>query len=177
MPLKKLVTNSFSDDAVSAAKLDNAVVTDINTGVSNSVPPGGIIMWSGTTIPTGWALCDGENDTPDLRNRFIVGANDASQAATTTQAGPAFNADTGVIASTYTPGDIGGETAHQLTVAEMPSHSHSYNRANIYRQGSGPNAQTDMANDGGTPQTGSTGGDDYHENRPPYYALAFIMKL
>lgn len=40
------------------------------------IPVGGIIMWSGTiaTIPANWALCDGTNSTPDLRDKFIVGA-------------------------------------------------------------------------------------------------------
>lgn len=40
---------------------------------------GGIIMWSGAVvdIPAGYVLCDGNNDTPDLRNRFLVGAGDS----------------------------------------------------------------------------------------------------
>ena len=40
------------------------------------VPTGAIMMWSGasTAIPTGWVLCDGTNNTPDLRNRFVIGA-------------------------------------------------------------------------------------------------------
>ncbi len=41
---------------------------------NGTIPIGGIIMWSGATVPDGWALCDGNNDTPDLRNRFVVGA-------------------------------------------------------------------------------------------------------
>lgn len=68
------------------------------------VPPGGIIMWSGTVanIPNNWALCDGTNGTPDLRDRFIVGAG-----------------------STYTPGDIGGADSVTLAVDNIPAHSHS----------------------------------------------------
>lgn len=44
-----------------------------NYGVT---PEGGIILWSGSiaTIPTGWVICDGTNSTPDLRDRFVVGA-------------------------------------------------------------------------------------------------------
>lgn len=50
------------------------------SGVSNgaSVPAGGIIMWSGATVPDGWALCNGENGTPDLRGRFIYGAGESA---------------------------------------------------------------------------------------------------
>ena len=55
------------------------VFTDIDgtetarlNGNGGIVPPGGIIMWSGTDIPDGWALCDGSDGTPDLRNRFVV---------------------------------------------------------------------------------------------------------
>ena len=42
-----------------------------------NIPKGLICMWSGSEVPTGWYLCDGENGTPDLRNRFIVGAGDS----------------------------------------------------------------------------------------------------
>jgi len=141
-----------------------------------SIPTGVIVMWSGTTIPSGWALCDGTNSTPDLRNRFIVGANDASKTGITTQTGPGFNATTGVIDDTYEPGDIGGETSHQLTVAELAAHTHSelYNTPSSGQDqagsGSGDNDNTSSR------QTGSEGSNHFHENRPPYYALAFIMK-
>ena len=74
------------------------------TGGGDTFPAGGIIMWSGAqaNIPSGWVLCDGNNSTPDLRNRFIVGAG-----------------------STYSVGDTGGATTVTLTEAQMPSHSHT----------------------------------------------------
>jgi microcystin-dependent protein len=141
-----------------------------------SIPTGVIVMWSGTTIPSGWALCDGTNSTPDLRNRFIVGANDASKTGITTQTGPGFNATTGVIDDTYEPGDIGGETSHQLTVAELAAHTHTeqynVNSSGLDQAGSGSGDNDNTS----TRNSGSTGGNNYHENRPPYYALAFIMK-
>lgn len=42
------------------------------------IPSGTIILWSGAivNIPLGYVLCDGNNDTPDLRSRFLVGAGD-----------------------------------------------------------------------------------------------------
>jgi 23S rRNA maturation mini-RNase III len=66
------------------------------TGIGAIVPSGVIVMWSGTitNIPTGWALCNGSNGTPDLRSKFIVGAtSDASTGVT-------FNADTGAVKDT-----------------------------------------------------------------------------
>ena len=146
---------------------------------------GTIHMWGGGTgnIPTGYQLCDGSAPStsalqaivgsivPDLRNRFIVGA--ASDVGT----GVIFNADTGAVTGDYAPGDTGGSVAHQLTVAEMPSHNHTYDRTTAPSdgqdkagEGSGDAVTINQSN------TGSKGGNDYHENRPPYYALVFMIK-
>jgi microcystin-dependent protein len=148
--------------------VETASIT-LTGGGTLGVPSGVIVMWSGTVanIPADWVLCDGSNGTPDLRNRFVVGAHSDGQSGVT------FNADTGAISGNYSPGNTGGEVAHQLTVAEMPAHSHPYaaNRGGSDYGGSNP------AN--GSPNNGvtsNTGGNDYHENRPPYYALAYIMK-
>ncbi|MDP2941049.1 MAG: hypothetical protein Q8N85_02180 [Candidatus Omnitrophota bacterium] len=121
-----------------------------------SVPRGLIVMWSGRilNIPTGWQLCDGTNGTPDLRDRFTVGAGQG-----------------------YDVGATGGEARHTLTTEEMPAHSHTYSKAHGdqgHAGGSGTSGQT-VANS--TDSTSSTGGGQLHENRPPYYALAYIMKL
>jgi|GEM_PF-2433481 len=68
------------------------------------VPAGGIIIWSGSTndIPQGWKLCDGNNGTPNLTNRFIVGAG-----------------------GSYKPKDVGGQDTYSLTEDQLPAHSHS----------------------------------------------------
>jgi len=172
-------TAMIADSAVTTAKINDESVTVAKLDPSiNFFPSGGIVMWSGTiaNIPTDWVLCDGTNGTPDLRNRFIVGAHSGTNPGTTSQAGPGFSAITGAIADDYEPGDTGGETAHQLSVNELPAHNHAYQLRSIYQQGSGPNAQTDMANNGNSAETGNEGSNRYHENRPPYYALAYIMK-
>lgn len=133
------------------------------------VPKGAIMMWSGAVgnIPAGWALCDGANGTPDLSGRFVVGY-DASR-------------------EDYAIGKTGGEESVTLTADEcaLPSHSHDYVLTSIYD-----------ANTSGTLDERSTKADSYnfdyigtgttktsiaeaakaHENRPPYYALAYIMK-
>lgn len=131
------------------------------------VPKGAILMWTGEIddIPSGWALCDGTGGTPDLRDRFIVGAG-----------------------SSYSVAEKGGETTHTMTVAEMPSHIHSFvYSANDNGGGAGggdPNWPKKMQRMGVPDQgkyssdsIGPTGGNSAHENRPPYFALAYIMKL
>ena len=64
-------------------------VGGIISGTGGVVPIGGIIMWSGTiaTIPTNWALCNGSNSTPDLRDKFIIGASADSSGAKTSVTG------------------------------------------------------------------------------------------
>lgn len=174
-------TNHIQDKAVVAAKLGNDVEAYL------SFPLGGIVMWSGTTqqIPAGWYLCDGGTygglKTPDLRNKFIVGSiGNGTGSAAVPSTGPGFDATTGAIARNYTTHDIGGETAHKLTLAEMPSHTHPYNPGinNVNNdplklQGNNltaPRYGSDPRN------TETAGGNLHHENRPPYYALAYIMK-
>ena len=148
-----------------------------------NIPTGGIIMWSGAIgqIPAGWALCNGSGGTPDLRDRFIVGAG-----------------------SGYSVGATGGTAMHVLTVAEMPSHTHVQNAhthtqdahshglvtaggdttsSGVLPNRAGPGTvdqnteMTAATNQNTTAINQSTGGGAPHENRPPYYALAFIMKL
>ena len=133
-------------------------------GVGGATPVGGSILWSGSvaTIPSNWLLCNGSNGTPDLRDRFIVGAGTGGS---------------------YAVGATGGENTHVLTTAEMPSHTHSY--TDKYTDGnrvSGTHAwssATDKDPNYTTENktTGSQGSDTAHENRPPYYALAYIMRV
>ena len=122
------------------------------------IPTGGIIMWSGAiqSIPSGWALCDGNNGTPDLRNRFVAGAGDD-----------------------YSVNDTGGANSVTLTEDEMPSHSHTVDGGYFGGDAFGTNNRyRSTNNDSGFFLTSDpAGGDQPHENRPPYYALAFIMKL
>jgi len=161
---------------VNAAANQIQELTDADGLTGNgTIPVGGIIMWSGTiaNIPSGYALCNGSNGTPDLRNRFIVGAtSDASSGVT-------FTADTGVVSGAYAPGNTGGSVAHKLTTAELASHEHS---VEVYARNfklNGGNASAGFhkpAYKVENPKTTKVGGDHHHENRPPYYALAFIMR-
>ena len=79
-------------------------VTVTQNEINAAFPSGGIIMWSGSsaTIPAGWVLCDGNNSTPDLRGRFVVGAGGA-----------------------YDVGNNGGNSSITLSTSQLPSHSHT----------------------------------------------------
>lgn len=125
------------------------------TGVS--IPSGGIIIWSGSTIPDGWALCDGENGTPDLRGRFVLGASE-----------------------THEIGETGGSEEVTLTVGQMPYHTHSLTQnvntgaTTIKTLAKG----TDVFGFGySQPSLTNAGSSSPHPNMPPYYTLAYIMKL
>jgi microcystin-dependent protein len=115
------------------------------------------------SIPEGWQLCDGTNSTPDLRDRFVVGARQ----------------DSGGIAVTNVSGGLtktGGEPYHTLTIDEMPVHSHGIKLVGNIR-GGGSDSQPRW--DGGAHSNiiQNAGGGQAHNNLPPYYALCFIMKM
>ena len=149
--------NELSTDTSLAGNSDDAVPTEkaVKTYIDARLPSGMIMLWSGSevTIPTGWVICDGTNSTPDLTDKFIVGAGDAYAVAAT-----------------------GGENTHQLTEAEMPSHTHTMG----WGDGTGSTGKVRSPGQALTikfnPATSSKGSDDAHENRPPYYALCYIMK-
>jgi microcystin-dependent protein len=206
----------------------NAGLDSIDSLIRLAMPAGGIIMWSGAigAIPAGWLLCDGTSGTPDLRDRFVVGAG-----------------------SGYAVGEQGGLGAVSLTTAQVPAHTHTFSGTtgghsndhshflNLNTNGSGEHTHNffhgartvggstpggfgssffgspitapdaagvtetrtrgDMVQAGGnhahnvqgntagtssnhthafSGTTGATGSGAAHENRPPYYALAYIMK-
>jgi microcystin-dependent protein len=181
---RPLIVNAAANQIQELASGDSLVgITTVTATTfigAGTIPIGGIIMWSGTiaNIPTpGWALCDGSNSTPDLRNRFIVGAHSGAGTGITSTTGPGFDASSGALSANYTPGNAGGTTAHKLTIAELASHTHNV----TYSTGANSPASVDFTeNEFGAKNTTQTstdaGSDNYHENRPPYYALAFIMR-
>ncbi len=131
---------------------------------------GMIIIWSGSSasIPSGWLLCDGSNSTPDLRNRFVVGAG-----------------------STYAVGATGGTAdaivvshTHSATVTD-PGHIHAYSWNGINNGDippGGNDGRVEATNNTSSATTGisvaisTTGSSGTNANLPPYYALCYIMK-
>ena len=145
---------------------------------NNSIPSGVIMLWSGlsSNIPEGYVLCDGNNGTPNLTDKFIIGAG-----------------------STYPVGETGGESVHILTIDEMPSHSHNgttgQNGNHSHKIGTDKDTtyvtygdcwSVHNSSTGATYYNGSTtsdgnhthsfttnniGGNQAHNNMPPYLAV------
>lgn len=175
---------AVSSLAVGSQSLVSLVAdTSGNLSTTANVPIGGIIMWAGSAsaVPVNWALCDGTQGTPDLRSRFIVGASTDISVGQLGSSGM----------TSYPVGTTGGEEAHALQPPEMPSHTHDY-----AQDSSGPLANSTLIYGGATSNPGykptiPTGGDTNpnnvdannvpltvpHNNMPPFFALAFIMKI
>ena len=143
---------------------------------NGTIPVGGIIMWSGvardrsneypTGIPPGWSLCNGQKDPvsgltpPNLMDRFVVGAG-----------------------AVYNAGMTGGSNSVGLKVANLPAHDHLIYGQDNYAPPSG-NVSDEVANveSAGTGNaffsrnSGLTGSGTAFDIRPPYYALAYIMR-
>lgn len=154
-------TPTVSDDSTKIAT--TAFVRDI-------IPSGVIVMWSGSiaSIPSGWNLCDGSNSTPDLRNRFIVGAG-----STYSVAGTGGSADAIVVSHTHTLTDSGhthGSAAGSGFISNGGSERLSGGLDLAFARPS----TTASATTGIT--ISSTGSSGTNANLPPYYALAYIMK-
>jgi microcystin-dependent protein len=131
------------------------------------IPPNTIVMWFSESIPSGWAECNGQNGTPDLRGKFPL----------------AFNNSQGATANFI--GKTGGEERVSLNDSKyIPSHTHTgttdgggYGTDIWYRV---TGADSGANNDGTHSHkftTNPTGGNQSHENMPPYYVLKFIIKL
>ena len=186
---------------VSDTLQSSAVSTDqlVVPGFSHNalVPSGVIVMWSGTTPPTGWKICDGTNGTPNLRGRFIIGALPGA---------PVFYNNPGDLSEGgSTNGNTGGNTNIRLTSNQLPAHSHNMTHnhvltdlGHIHNIGSarnggdgsitsedGNNYDTDEQSERGftgididpyNGNTTSTGSGTSINITPPYYVLAYIMK-
>jgi len=152
-------------------------------GVTNAhVPSGVIVMWSGSiaTIPTGWFLCNGSNSTPDLRDRFIIGASqdDAGVAKTNvtgslTQTGGSKDAIVVSHTHTATVTDPGHAHSYSALVTQQP---HPTGSGSTEARGSVSGNTTGGSGTGISVSNSTTGSSGTNANLPPYYALAYIMK-
>jgi len=143
------------------------------------VPIGSIIMWSGSiaSIPTNWALCNGTNGTPNLTNRFVVGANvDDAGVANTNITGS--NTQTGgtkdAIVVSHSHGITDNGHVHGGVVTGSASSASAGGGfgtvVKTLATGNTSNATTGIT-------INSQGSDGTNQNLPPYYALAYIMRV
>jgi len=149
-----------------------ATAAEINETVTSAyfVPAGGIIMWSGSvaSIPTGWVLCDGANSTPDLRNKFVIGAGDTYAVDAT-----GGSADAIVVSHTHTVTDTG----HTHTTTSEYEVYNVQGGASGATGGDGASTGSNAIDSATTGITiDSAGSSGTNANLPPYYALAYIMK-
>ena len=146
--------------------------------VRNIMPTGIISMWYGSvlSIPAGWLLCDGTNGTPDLRDRFVLGAGPSYIPGVT-----GGTADSIVVSHTHTatvtdPGHSHQQSFHQTSKGQNATPfmlSSPINGENL----NGTLTLTTTSNTTGITVTNSTTGTTgINANMPPYYALAYIMK-
>ncbi len=167
----------------------NQTVTNGGFFGDGTVPVGGIILWSGSiaSIPSGWALCDGQTvngrPTPDLRDRFVVGSG-----------------------ASYPVGSRGGAATVTMSVDQLPNHAHSYKDgyhaeayagrfdAGVYQPFPSGNVDdydafgyrfsgaAGMDNDNNRiywrpMTTNPSGGGQPIDVRPPWFALAYVMRV
>lgn len=174
---------------MSTPTYDRLILSDSDSNKSViGFPTGIVLIFHGNreNIPLGWALCDGANDTPDLRGRFVLGSNRQLPSATVSK-----DAEQNVL-STGVDGTTGGNERNTISVANLPRHSHTLERrikrnhhehdgwdTNVWRESSAmatsdstdPAISTSSVGGGGKDQT-----DDY-DIMPPFYAMAYIMKI
>ncbi len=141
---------------------------NLNANVLNILPKGSIIAWNTSIIPSGWILCDGSNNTPDLRGRFLIGSGQGNNL------------------TNYNHKATGGEERVTLTLNQIPSHTHEFKYANWggtqytpatwgkevdYTQG------WDARDWGDTNTYEKETRGQSHENMPPYFTVFWIMKI
>jgi hypothetical protein len=167
----KFVLTDANDVVIDTYDNLYGAISTIPTVAPASLPAGCILLWSGSigSIPSGFALCNGLNGTPDLRNRFVVGAGSTYAVDAT-----GGSADAIVVSHTHT-----------ATVTD-PGHNHTpgvgsfitTNGTTAYSGGpiGGGTNVTSTATTGITVANSSTGVSGTNANLPPYYALCYIMK-
>lgn len=211
-----VATNPASTDALSAAddhirlikstlKATFPNITGPVTGtqaiLNTTFPTGGIIIWSGAeaAIPTGWVLCNGSNSTPDLREKFVMGAGTT-----------AVNATGGTNSLTITTTNLPSHThGISLTSGAGGSHTHSISsdgahthNMTFYARGDAFGGSPAMSTVAGTSSratesagahthtigsesththtisgtSAATGGATAIDNRPLFFSLCYIMK-
>lgn len=168
----------FDADTLDGSHLTDVLLEGFSTGT--------ILLWpdSVASMPDGWALCDGTNGTPDLRDRFVVAAGNLYDPGDT--GGPASWDGTIAPLGTVT---VGG---HVLTISEMPAHTHSYQEQHsggttggtspvflmvAYETTRSVSTLPMSSGDSAHGHPGSTITFNGVDTRPPYKAIYYMMKI
>lgn len=151
----------------------NTYIRDNEAALYSAIPPIGVILlWSGSvgSIPAGWALCDGSSGTPDLRNRFVIGAG------STYSVGASGGATTKNISHTHTQGVTGAEAAHTHTQGNTGAEaSHTHTQGNTGAEASHTHSvsgNTGTATGTATFDSGADGGAHVTADAAHYHAVS-----
>ena len=153
-----------------------------------AIPIGGIIMWSGkiANIPTNYALCNGSNGTPDLRNKFVIAAHSdqtvgvTTAATTITGSNTVTGGDKDAVTVThdhkyaFAQGDAGGISNSNNGGSGITNVTSFGGNLTELEQSGGVDGQNLKGFTADTQEVGSAGSN---ANLPPYFALAYIMRI
>ena len=152
------IGNSFAGEQIAdfekkSLPVLNEELNRLDKEIKFVIPVGVIVLWSGaiTDIPDGWVICDGENDTPDLTDSFVIHAD----------------ADSG---GTRNVGDTGGSHTKDI------SHTHARGTYAL-TAGAGGIPSDGASYFPGVAGTSASGGSATQDIIPKFYALAYIMKI
>ena len=156
----------------------------------DSIPTGVIVMYNGNSAPTGWVLCDNSAaaqaaGAPDLRDKFVVGTGNGYSIGSQGGSNDVTLLSNNLPSHTHGAGNYsaGSQGAHQHDITDRSSQD-SGDGFQGYQEGQGGSGSNNVtsSNNGahthtvtGTSGANSTQGSSFN-NRPPYYALAYIMK-
>ena len=196
----RLDTPGVENQAITNAKIDTGAVSTqkVDASINNAlVPINGIIMYSGlqADIPANWAICDGNNGTPNLVNKFVVAAAsfDVGTEEWRTSVDGTSKESGGAATKTLGTNELPAHTHEKGTLAVTGGdHNHTYDRSNVTTVASGGSAntrnqgvtETNTGDSGDLTLTvsGSTGNQsgttgEAFDILPPYYAIAYIMRV
>lgn len=182
-------TDTDTDDQTLSFDGTSLSIADGNTVDLSAleVPIGTIQMWATSTAPDGWLICNGSSFSastyPELNN--ILGGNTLPNFSGRFPLGVGNSGTSG--STNHNISSNGGEEKHTLTINEMPSHSHGAgslktSQAYLSETGSGDQDKRDgsgtklFAYDDITGSTANVGGNQSHNNMPPFYTINFIIK-
>jgi len=197
------VSGRVKADSAEFGSMNVTTLTSSSVSGFGTTPLGGIIMWSGSvdSVPAGWALCNGQTvntrTTPDLRGRFVVGAGTGAVGLTSRDP----NARGGNETTTLTVGQLPVHN-HNVTGTTTSNGEHNHVYGDIFHSekggtvtvtsnkgsgdtdhdNSGWEISRNTANAGNHAHTfnvtsGNAGSGESFSNLPPFYALAFIMRV